>query len=61
MGAGGKVKHLLEVGHAVDLAAALEWIHALLCSDHGVAIEIGGALLELGEILDRFQGTLRTE
>src|ERR1700688_675216 len=61
LGRGREVQHLLEVGHKVDLAAALERVNALLRSDHGVAVEISGALLELGEILDRFQGTLRAE
>jgi len=32
-----------------------------LRGDHSIAVEIGGALLELGEILDRFQRTLRAE
>jgi hypothetical protein len=52
-----EVEHLLEV----DLAAALERVHSLCHSDHDVAVEIGGALLELGEILDRLQGTSRAE
>src|SRR4029077_8597496 len=56
-----EVQHLLDVGHEVDLAAALERVHALLHSDHDIAVEIGSALLELGEILDRLQGTLRAE
>ncbi len=56
-----KVQHLLKIGHEVDLAAALERIDALLRGDHDIAVEIGGALLELGEILDRLQGTLRAE
>src|SRR5713101_4922456 len=61
LGRGREIQHLLEVGHEVDLAAALERVHALLRSGHDVAVEIGRALLELGEILDRLQGTLRTE
>src|SRR5258708_22554225 len=61
LGRGREVQHLLEVSHEVDLAAALERIHALLRSGHNVAVEIGGALLELSEILDRLQGTLRAE
>ena len=28
---------------------------------HDIAVEIGGALLEFGEILDRLQGALRAE
>jgi len=35
--------------------------HALLCGDHSIAVEVGGALFELGEILDRLQGTLGAE
>jgi len=61
LGRGREVQHLLDVGHEVDLAAALERVHALLRSDHDVAVEIGRTLLELGEILDRLQGTLRAE
>jgi hypothetical protein len=38
----------------VNLAAALQDIDALLGGDDRVAVEIGGALLELGEILDGF-------
>ncbi len=51
-----EIQHLLEIGHEVDLAAALEGVHALLRGDHDVAVEIGRALLELGEILDRSSG-----
>ena len=32
-----------------------------LVGDHNIAVEIGGALLEFGEVLDRLQGTLRAE
>src|SRR6266849_6952558 len=48
-----KVQHLLKIGHEVDLASALEGVHALLRSDYNIAVEIGGTLLEFGEILDR--------
>jgi len=61
LGCGRKIQHLLEIGHEVDLAAALERVHAFLCGLHDIAVEIGGALLELGEILDRLQRTLRAE
>src|SRR6266404_867653 len=61
LGRGREVQYFLEVGHEVDLASPLERVHALLRSDHDVAVEIGSALLELGEILDRLQGTLRAE
>src|SRR5712692_477131 len=56
-----KVQHLLKIGHEVDLASAIEVVHALLRGDHNIAVEIGGALLEFGEILDRLQGALRPE
>jgi hypothetical protein len=47
-------QHFLELGHDVDLMAALENVYALLRGDHIVTVEIGAALLEFGEILDRF-------
>jgi hypothetical protein len=56
-----KVQHLLKIGHEVDLAAALERVHPFLCGDHDIAVEIGRALLEFGEILDRLQRSLRSE
>ena len=37
---------------------AIEDVHALLDGVDLVAVEIGGALLELGEILDRAQAAL---
>ena len=48
------VEQLLELRHVVDLAAALEDVDALLGRDDGVAVEVGGALLELGEVLTVF-------
>src|SRR6266478_5128446 len=56
-----KVQHLLKIGHEVDLASTLEGVHTLLRGNHNIAVEIRGALLEFGEILDRLQGTLRPE
>src|SRR5712691_4804731 len=56
-----KVQHLLKIGHEVDLAAALERVRPFLRRDDDIAVEIGGALLEFGEILDRLQGPLRAE
>ena len=47
-----EVEQLLELGHEVDLAAALEDVDALLGGDDRVAVEVGGPLLELGEVLD---------
>src|SRR3984893_82248 len=61
LGRGGKVQHLLKIGHEVDLAAALEWVHSLLSGLHDIAVEIGGALLEFGEVLDRLQRPLRAD
>jgi len=45
----------------MDLAAAIEDVDALLCGNHRIAVEIGGALLELGKVFDRFQAALRAE
>ena len=45
----------------MHLAAALQHGDALLLGRHRVAVEVGGPLLELGEILDRLQGPLRAE
>src|SRR5258705_6493967 len=41
--------------------AALENVYALLRGDHVVNVEIGAALLEFGEILDRFERALRAK
>src|SRR5690606_15071911 len=48
-------------GHRVHLAAALEEVNALLLRDDDVAVEVGRALLELGEVLDRAQRALGPE
>ena len=56
-----EVEQLLELGHEVDLAAALEDVDALLRGDHRIAVEVGGPLLELGEVLDALQRPLRAE
>src|SRR5712692_6753803 len=61
LGCRRKVQHLFKIGHEVDRGAAREGVRALLRGDHNIAVEIGGALLEFGEILDRLQGTLRAE
>src|SRR5437016_13013678 len=61
LGCGWKIQHLLKIGHEVDLASALERVHAFLCGRHDVTVEIGGALLEFGEILDCLQRPLRAE
>src|SRR5207249_2156519 len=56
-----EVQDLLELRHVVDLAAPLEDVDALLRGDHGVAVEVGRALLELREVLDRLQRALGPE
>jgi hypothetical protein len=58
---GWKVEQFLELCHVVRLAAALQDIDALLGGEDRVTVEIGGALLELGEILDGLQRPLRAE
>src|SRR5262245_32027686 len=45
----------------MHLAAALQDIHALLLRLNRVSVKIRRALFELGEILDRFQGSLRAK
>jgi hypothetical protein len=45
----------------VDLAAAFEDVDALLGGGHRVAVEIGGPLLEPGEVLHGLQGPLGAE
>src|SRR5450755_2342297 len=54
-------QHLLELGHDVDLMAALENVYALLRRDHIFTVEIGAPLLEFGEILNRFERALRAK
>ena len=61
LGGRREVEQGLELGHEMDLAAAVERVDALLGGRDRVAVEIGGPLLELGEVLDRFQGPLRAE
>jgi hypothetical protein len=56
-----EVQDLLELAHEVDLASALQDVDALLTGDHVVPVEIGTALLELREVLDRLQCPLRAE
>ena len=58
---GREVEQLLEFRHEMHLAAALENVHPFFGGDDRVAVEVSGALLELGEILDGFQRALRTE
>ena len=56
-----EVEDGLELGHEVDLAAALQDVDALLRGDHRIAVEVGRPLLELGEVLDALQRPLRAE
>src|SRR5260370_5983530 len=61
LGRGREVQQLLEFGHEMDLAAALQDVDAFLGGDDHVAVKISAALLEFGEVLDRLQGPLRAE
>ena len=45
----------------MHLTATLEHVHPLLGGDYRVAVEVGGTLLELGEVLDGLQRPLRAE
>ena len=56
-----EIQQLLNLGHVVHLTAAFERVHPLFRGDYRVPVKIGGALLELREILDRFQRALRAE
>ena len=60
-GAGGKSSRFWNSPIGVHLAAALERAHALPRGARLVAVEVGGALLELREVLDALQGALRSE
>src|SRR5258706_13193794 len=52
-----EVQHLLEFRHLMDLAAAIEDVHSFFGRDDMVAVEVRGALLELGKILPRLRAT----
>src|SRR5262249_14763338 len=58
---GRKVEQFLHLGHEMNLTAALQRVDAFLCGDDRVAVEVGAALFELGEVLDRAHDALRTE
>ena len=60
-GRGREIQDVLELRHEMHLAAALQDVDALLRRDHRVAVEVRGALLELGEVLDGLQRALRAE
>ena len=49
-----KIEYLLKLGHSMYLTAAIENVHAFLLRDHRITVKIRGALLEFGEVLDRF-------
>ena len=55
---GREVEHVLHLGHVAHLDP-VEDVHALLHRVDRVAVEVGGPLLELGEVLDRAQAALR--
>ncbi len=56
-----KVEEGLELRHEVHLAAAVQDVDPLLGGGDGIAVEVGGALLELGEVLDAAQRPLGSE
>ena len=56
-----EVEEVLELAHEMHLAAALERVDALARGAGMVAVEVGGALLELREVLDALERALRSE
>jgi hypothetical protein len=56
-----KIEQLLKFGHEVDLAPTLENVHAFLGRNDRITIEIRSALLELREIFNTLQRSLRPE
>src|SRR5690606_25816100 len=58
---GREVQQLLDLGHVMHLVSALEDVDAFLESDDWVAIKVSRALFELGEILNRLEGSLTAE
>jgi hypothetical protein len=56
-----EVEQFLELGHEGDLRGPVEVVHPLLGGDHVIPVEVGPALLELGEALDAPQRPLRAE
>ncbi len=61
LGGRRKIEDRQELRHEVDLGAALQDVDALLGGHAHVAVEVGGPLLELREVLDRLQRALRPE
>src|SRR6266403_3573804 len=56
-----KIQKLLELRHVMHLRAAVKNIQALLGGEDRVAVEVSGALLELSEIFNRLERSLRTK
>jgi len=56
-----EVEDFLKFCHCMDLRRAVERVDAFLRRDHRVDVEVRCALLELGEVFDGFQRTLRTK
>ena len=56
-----EVEDALELAHEVHLTAALEDVHALGLRLHRIAVEIGGALLELGKVFHCLERALGAE
>src|ERR1035437_7550612 len=56
-----EIEQRQELRHKMDLRASFKNIDPLLGSHAMIAVEVCGALFELGEILHRLQGSLRAE
>ena len=61
LGRGREIEQLLELSHEMDLAPALEDVGAFPRGVGRDAVEIGGPLLELGEVFHGLQRPLRAE
>ena len=61
LGRGREVQEVLDLGHEMHLAAALQDVDALALGLDGVTVEVRRALLELREILDALHRPLRAE
>src|SRR5258708_8707398 len=55
-----KIQNLLKLRHVMHLRTAVKNVQALLGGEDRVAVEVGGALLELSEIFYRLECSLRT-
>src|SRR6267378_2012214 len=56
-----KVQQFLKFSHEMNLATAFQYVHPFLSRDDRIAIEIRCPLLELREVLDCFQRSLRAK